>query len=93
MKRNKTISILSITLLIALVLPGLVCAADNLKININSAPVDELVKLEKIGPQYAKRIVEYRETAGPFNAPEDIMKVKGIGAKTYEANKDIIVVK
>ncbi|MBU4053854.1 MAG: helix-hairpin-helix domain-containing protein, partial [Proteobacteria bacterium] len=30
---------------------------------------------------------------GPFAAPEDLMKVKGIGEKAYEANKEKIVVK
>jgi len=42
--------------------------------------------------KYAERIVEYREKVGPFLTPEDIMKVKGIGEKTWEANKDKISV-
>ncbi len=62
------------------------------KININEASVEELAKLKRIGPKYSARIVEYREKNGPFEKPEDIMKVKGIGKKTYEANKDRIVV-
>jgi competence protein ComEA len=67
-----------------------ILAEDPLKININTAPVEELVKLDKIGPQYAQRIVEYREKEGAFTKPEDIMKVKGIGPQTYEANKERI---
>jgi len=61
------------------------------KININTAPIEELVKLERIGPKYAQRIIEYR-AKNPFEKPEDISKVPGIGEKTYEVNKDIIVV-
>ena len=92
MKRQHIYSLLMLTVLMALVLPGFVLAADGSKINLNTASVEELTGLDRVGPQYAQRIVDYRETVGPFKAPEDIMNVKGIGAKTYEANKDIIVV-
>lgn len=61
------------------------------KININTASVEELVKLNKVGKKYAQRIVEYRETNGPFKRPEDILKVKGIGSKIWESNKDRII--
>ena len=62
------------------------------KININTATVEELAQLDRVGPKYAARIVEFRDQNGPFQAPEDIMRVAGIGAKTYEANKDRIAV-
>ena len=62
------------------------------KININSAGVEELAKLDRVGEKYAQRIVEYREANGPFEKPEDIMKVKGIGSKIWDANKDRIAV-
>ncbi len=62
------------------------------KININTATVEQLVKLKKVGKKSAQRIVEYREANGPFAKAEDITKVKGVGSKTYEANKDIITV-
>ncbi len=62
-------------------------------ININTAPEEELVKLKRVGPVIAGRIIEYREMHGPFQRPEDIMKVKGIGQKTWEYNRDIIAVK
>lgn len=62
------------------------------KVNINTAGVEELAKLERVGEKYAQRIIDYRESVGPFEKPEDIMKVKGIGKKTWEANKDRIVI-
>lgn len=62
-------------------------------ININTATRDQLVSLDGIGETYADRIIEYRQQNGPFQSPEDILKVKGIGQKTYEAIKDQIVVK
>ena len=52
--------------------------------------MDELSTLKRIGPSYAQRIVDYRKENGPFQKPEDIIKVRGIGIKTYEANKDVI---
>ncbi|RJX28591.1 MAG: helix-hairpin-helix domain-containing protein [Desulfarculus sp.] len=62
-------------------------------ININTAGVKELKQLKGVGDKLAKAIVDYRAKKGAFKAPQDIMKIKGIGKKTFEANKAIIVVK
>ena len=62
------------------------------KINLNTATLEELTKLQRIGPVYAQRIIDYREKHGPFERIEDLMKVKGIGQKTFDAYKDIITV-
>lgn len=78
--------------LLAILLAGASCAYAMEKVNINTAPVEQLIQLDRIGMKYAERIVEYREKVGPFLTPEDIMKVKGIGEKTWEANKDKISV-
>lgn len=63
------------------------------KVNINTANEQELSILKRVGPKYAQRIIEYRTNFGEFKTPEEIMKVKGIGPKTFEENKAIIVVK
>ena len=81
--------------LIALVVGSVftvVCADEAKKTNINTATVEELVQLKWIGPKYAQRIIEYREKNGPFEKPEDIMLVSGIGPRAWEANKDRITV-
>ncbi len=62
------------------------------KININTADVQQLTQLQRIGASYAKRIIAYREQNGDFSSPEGIMKVKGIGKKTFEINKSVIIV-
>ncbi len=62
------------------------------KININTAPIEELVTMKHVGEKLAEKIIEYRKT-NPFEKPEDIMNVKGVGQKVFDANKDIIVVK
>ena len=67
--------------------------ADDLpKININTASADELVQLKGVGPKKAATIIEYRKTNGPFKLPEDLIKVPGIGLKTFETNKERIVI-
>jgi competence protein ComEA len=63
------------------------------KININTASREELMNLKGVGAVYADRIIEHRKERGPFQKPEDIMKVKGIGERTWEANEDVITVK
>jgi len=63
------------------------------RININTASVKELQKLEGVGRGVAQRIVEYREAHGPFKRGEDLRKVEGVGAATFERNRERIVVK
>jgi competence protein ComEA len=71
---------------------GKLQAATTQAVNINKADVKTLTSLEGIGKDRAQRIVEYREKNGPFQKPEDLMKVKGIGKKIFEKNKDAIVI-
>lgn len=59
-------------------------------ININTAKKQELIKLPKIGPVTAKRIIKFRDDFGPFNTFDGLLKVKGIGPKTLEKLKPLI---
>ena len=67
-------------------------AEDSPRININTASADELTQLKGVGVKKAAVIIEYRETNGPFKLPEDLLKVPGIGPKTFETNKEQIAV-
>ena len=60
------------------------------KININTATVEELMELPEIGWKRALGIVEYREAHGQFQRLEDVIRVKGIGPKTFDKIKDKI---
>jgi competence ComEA-like helix-hairpin-helix protein len=60
---------------------------DGRGIDPNRASASELELLPSVGPSLAKRIVAARETGGPFHSPEDLRRVKGIGAKTLEKLK------
>jgi comEA protein len=62
------------------------------KININTATSAELQKLPRVGPKIAQRIIDFRKENGLFNQIEDLMKVKGIGEKTFLRLKDMITV-
>ena len=68
-------------------------AADAKKININTASAEELTQLKGIGSSHAANIIAYREKNGPFKNPEDLIKVPRIGQKTFEKNKDLIIIK
>jgi competence protein ComEA len=61
-------------------------------IDINKASEAELDKLPGIGPAKAKAIVEDRQKNGPFKNAEDLQRVKGIGAKTFDKLKGEITV-
>ena len=60
------------------------------KININTASAEELDRLPGIGKTKAQAIIDYRNQNGNFKTPEDIEKVKGIKAGSYEKLKDYI---
>lgn len=61
-------------------------------ININTASEDLLCEINGIGETLAQRIVEYRETKGPFTNIEDLMNVYGIGEAILEKMKPFITV-
>lgn len=62
------------------------------KININTASLGELDTLTGIGPKTGQAIIDYREANGPFRRAEDLMNVKGIGPKKFDAIKDDITI-
>lgn len=62
-------------------------------ININTATEAELMELPGIGPSKAAAILAYRDEAGKFKNPEELMEVTGIGDKTFEQLKELITAK
>lgn len=53
-------------------------------IDPNSASPARMTLLPRIGPVLALRIVEERESNGPFRSASDLARVRGIGPKTVE---------
>jgi competence protein ComEA len=81
-----------LVLLMGLLVAAGAYAGDVAKIDINRASAEELTQLKGVGPSHAAGIVAFREKNGPFQKPEDLMQVPRIGPKTFEKNKDLIVV-
>lgn len=90
----KTIKKISAIILISILFAVMTqpALASKGKVNINTAIKKELVTLKYVGDKIADRIIEYRKVHS-FETPQDIMKVKGIGQKVFDANKDVIIVK
>lgn len=88
----KTGSLLLVLGLIITVVCTSANSADTDKININTASADELVVLKGIGKVNAQKIIDFRDRQGKFLTPEDLMEVPGIGQKTFDRNKDRIIV-
>lgn len=77
-----------LTILIIMMVSSVVCAGP---VNVNTADAQSIAaNLNGVGMEKAKAIVAYREQNGTFNSLEDLLQVKGIGAKTLERNKDMI---
>lgn len=57
------------------------------KININTAGLEELQEIVGVGPVIAQRIMDYRNSNGPFTDIEQLKRVKGIGNVTFEKMK------
>ncbi len=60
------------------------------KISINTADSAALDLLPGIGETLAKRIIDYRDANGEFQALEQLMKVEGIGKSIFDKIKDLI---
>ena len=92
--RQRNLFLQMVVILIAIFLNvAALQAGDSRKVDINTASIEELIQLKGIGPKKAAMIINFRETNGPFQMPEDIINVPGIGPKTFEANKERIEVK
>lgn len=61
-------------------------------ININTATVEELTELPRIGEVTATRIVAWREENGPFSSTDELMNVQGIGERVYERIRPYVTV-
>lgn len=92
MQNSTRIVVPAVVVLISLIIASAVVAGEVVKININTATAEQLTELHGIGASHAAGIIAYRQKNGPFQKPEDLMKVPRIGQKTFEKNKALITV-
>lgn len=61
-------------------------------VNINTANAKTISQsLPGIGMKKAEAIIQYRNKYGPFKTLSDLVKVRGIGEKTVQKNKQDIL--
>jgi competence protein ComEA len=88
-------SFLSLTTLAATLLtatPAFAAPALEGQININTATVEQLELLPGVGPAMAQKILEYRKNK-PFQETNHIVRIKGIGPKTFAKMKQYLTLK
>jgi len=61
-------------------------------ININTAGVNELIKLPSIGEKTAEKIIELRNQRGKFKRLEELMDVRGIGEVKFNKIKKFLYI-
>lgn len=61
-------------------------------IDLNTAGLDELMRLPGIGRVIGLSIIEYRGRVGGFESVEQLLEVKGIGRKRLEILKDCVII-
>ncbi|MDN5587745.1 MAG: helix-hairpin-helix domain-containing protein, partial [Brevibacterium sp.] len=61
------------------------------KVDLSTADLTALQTLPGVGPVTAEAIIAHREEQ-PFDKVEDLLLVQGIGPKTFESLKDLVVV-
>ena len=61
-------------------------------VNINTASAEEIADgLDGVGLNKAEAIISYRDQHGPFQHPDELVNVKGIGLSTVDKNRDNIM--
>ncbi len=61
-------------------------------VNVNTASAEQISEsLKGIGLSKAELIVAYREANGSFGHVDELVKVKGVGIKTVDSNRGMIL--
>lgn len=81
--RTRTLMCVVLAIVVAV---GALAATTAVKeqVNINTATVQELQLLPRVGPALAQRIVDFRTANGAFKTPEELVRVKGIGERSFQ---------
>src|SRR5438552_16372564 len=61
-------------------------------ININSASSEQLQQVPGIGPATAGKILQMRKSYGPFKSVDDLLAIRGLGAKRLDEMRKYLTV-
>ena len=91
MTRRKPPMIALMIVAVVVAIAGSSAASAKGVVNVNTATAAQLQLLPRIGPAMAERIIEFRETNGPFNTADELLAVRGIGSRSLELMRPYIV--
>jgi len=60
-------------------------------ISLNSATLEQLDTLPRLGPALAQRIIDWREQGNRFESVDDLREISGFGEKTVDGLRDLVV--
>jgi len=60
----------------------------NSKVNVNTAPLEELKSVLGLTVEESKAVLAFRDANGPFKQWQDLQKIDGVDAKKIEEKKD-----
>jgi len=63
-----------------------------LHLDLNSATVEDLSKVKGIGPRLAPEVIKLRDKIGKFKSVDELIKVRGMGAKRLESARKYLTV-
>jgi competence ComEA-like helix-hairpin-helix protein len=61
-------------------------------VNLNTANSEQLQQVPGIGPATAGKILQMRKTYGPFKSVDDLLAIRGLGAKRLERMRKYLTV-
>jgi len=61
-------------------------------VNLNTANSEQLEQVPEIGPATAGKILQMRKTYGPFKSVDDLLAIRGLGAKRLEKMRKYLTV-
>ena len=89
--RAALVALVAASFLAAAFAPGARAEAPGAVVNVNTATVEELVRLPGIGEAKARAILDYRKERGAFRSVEQLREVKGIGDAALERIRSQVV--
>src|SRR6266404_3107234 len=88
MPRRFPIQLLSIVLFLGLIFSASADAGKKKPraqpVALNTATSEELQQVPGIGPATAEKILQMRKSYGPFKSVDDLLAIRGLGAKRLE---------